>query len=1046
MTKRILAILATLALLLCAMPLAAVSAESTFTWKVGTIGAVTEEGYQHVTEFRDGYYWLRSQDVRASVAGHNLDDGPYYMAIGQNGRIPTGHWLQVTVSNGERNPNWFGVGDIRIQFPNPNNGPLVIKSKATGKDYNGPVFMTNTAYVLKFAKEQENGVDVLAIYINGQKVFSGADELAIFNGDKIWFNTNCMYKDGLAANDSLGVAPIFLNPNLGDFQEPEYYFQSMTKGGKTSSALQYYVTDDLFTLYDENGYAHAVMDCTYDDAGGGGLVGESVATELTNSNQKFEITVNPYLMYSGNWNVLGVYNADKGILSPAQNGDMIRIAYNAGGKATVNYYYGTASGDYVSLIPTTAISWRNDQKFQFELVEGEVASINVSLNGELQKTIYESDENVAGFFDIMRAATLRIAQVGHKATTTEGADVYYLKVADDIVKEAPHEHVFEGATCSAPGVCACGEVGTELADHGNLVHFDAVEPGCHYEGNVEYWICYDCEGVWTDEALTQVSNIKNVVLPATGGDVVHVEALEPTCGENGNIEYWTCESCEKVWQDAALTQLTNRKNVVIAATGEHEYFNDCDPICMNCWQETRESGHEVQYAPEVIATDCQTMGNVEHWFCEKCGTAWLDEAQTQQTNLMWVKTGFGDHNYVDGACDLCGELDPDYAVAVESQTIGTVTYTVMQRADGTYKVVISGTGTVKAFTTTYAYDEVIIEEGITAIDKVVFQNNVNLKTVSLPESLESIGNKAFLGSGLTSVSIPDGVLLGEAVFMNCKSLDYATIGNITSLDANGAAKPWLPKQTFSGCNALTVVNFGEGITAIGNAAFAKAGFEWLYIPGNIRSVGNVAFNTCANLTTVELGEGVKTLAYQAFAACTKLTEVIFPASLQNLSKGTFTSCYGLESLVIPDTVIDIKTADLFFNNKALKTVTLPASTTTIDSRAFYKCVALESIEIPANVTTIGKHAFYNCRALTAITIPANVETIADAAFNYCKALDVVTIESAAVAAGIDSATAMGEITRYASVVILAEGVEASDYIVETFPNVETVDGYTVYSK
>ena len=68
------------------------------------------------------------------------------------------------------------------------------------------------------------------------------------------------------------------------------------------------------------------------------------------------------------------------------------------------------------------------------------------------------------------------------------------------------------------------------------------------------------------------------------------------------------------------------------------------------------------------------------------------------------------------------------------------------------------------------------------------------------------------------------------------------------------------------------------------------------------------------------------------------------------------------------------------------------------------------------------------------------------AFNYCKALDVVTIESAAVAAGIDSATAMGELTRYASVVILAEGIEASDYIVETFPNVETVDGYTVYSK
>ena len=102
----------------------------------------------------------------------------------------------------------------------------------------------------------------------------------------------------------------------------------------------------------------------------------------------------------------------------------------------------------------------------------------------------------------------------------------------------------------------------------NVTHFEAVEPGCHYNGNIEYWFCADCEGFWQDEALTQLTNSKNVILPATDdGDVQHVEAKDPTCSENGNIEYWFCSKCEKFWQDEALTQLTNSKNVIIAATG-----------------------------------------------------------------------------------------------------------------------------------------------------------------------------------------------------------------------------------------------------------------------------------------------------------------------------------------------------------------------------------------------------------------------------------------------------------------------------------------------
>ncbi|MBR5524726.1 MAG: hypothetical protein IKU51_05635 [Clostridia bacterium] len=102
----------------------------------------------------------------------------------------------------------------------------------------------------------------------------------------------------------------------------------------------------------------------------------------------------------------------------------------------------------------------------------------------------------------------------------------------------------------------------------DVKHVEAIEPACHYNGCIEYWVCYECETWWADEALTQITNSKNVILPAVGGEVIHVEAKAPTATENGNIEHWYCENCEQFWQDEALTQLTNSKNVILGALGE----------------------------------------------------------------------------------------------------------------------------------------------------------------------------------------------------------------------------------------------------------------------------------------------------------------------------------------------------------------------------------------------------------------------------------------------------------------------------------------------
>ena len=126
------------------------------------------------------------------------------------------------------------------------------------------------------------------------------------------------------------------------------------------------------------------------------------------------------------------------------------------------------------------------------------------------------------------------------------------------------------------------------ATHQNVVHIEAKAPSCYEEGNQEYWYCEDCLTVWVDENLMQISNMKSVVLPATHQHVVHVEAVAPTCTENGNVEYWYCEDCLTVWVDEALLQISNMKNVVDPATG-HVYV---DGVCSNC-------GESDQNVPET---------------------------------------------------------------------------------------------------------------------------------------------------------------------------------------------------------------------------------------------------------------------------------------------------------------------------------------------------------------------------------------------------------------------------------------------------------------
>ncbi|MBC8529914.1 hypothetical protein H8699_10785 [Christensenellaceae bacterium NSJ-44] len=91
---------------------------------------------------------------------------------------------------------------------------------------------------------------------------------------------------------------------------------------------------------------------------------------------------------------------------------------------------------------------------------------------------------------------------------------------------------------------------------------------CTQAGHTAYWYCAACDRYYGDEALTQVISQEQTVLAALGHSPEKVEAKAPTATEAGNIAYWKCRECGKVFSDEACTQEIALAQTVLPATGE----------------------------------------------------------------------------------------------------------------------------------------------------------------------------------------------------------------------------------------------------------------------------------------------------------------------------------------------------------------------------------------------------------------------------------------------------------------------------------------------
>jgi len=286
--------------------------------------------------------------------------------------------------------------------------------------------------------------------------------------------------------------------------------------------------------------------------------------------------------------------------------------------------------------------------------------------------------------------------------------------------------------------------------------------------------------------------------------------------------------------------------------------------------------------------------------------------------------------------------------------------------------------------------EITIPASVTSIGSEAFADLADLVRVSFADNseLETIGAGAFKSTGITEVTIPDSTnSIGIEAFANIPGLTFVILDSGSS--ETEAALTTIGASAFIG-SGLTEITIPASVTSIGDLAFANSeSLEKVYFLGDAPLVGQDAF-----LLVSETAEGVVLWTANGFEAGENwngLQIVIFGSTPCSNSgyvltvDGEITNNYGCAGdLEIPSDVAAIGPG-AFLGADLLETISYAdeSSLAVIQERAFAN-TGLTSVSLPATVVYIGDQAFANTSALTSITFDpeSTLTTIGFGAFSY----------------------------------------------------------------
>lgn len=323
---------------------------------------------------------------------------------------------------------------------------------------------------------------------------------------------------------------------------------------------------------------------------------------------------------------------------------------------------------------------------------------------------------------------------------------------------------------------------------------------------------------------------------------------------------------------------------------------------------------------------------------------------------------------------------------------------------------------------------------ITCIYKNAFSNRKSLEEVTIPDSIEAIGNKAFSHCvNLHKINLPQKQMrIAEDAFED------------TAIGKTGDRKmQYLGRHLCKADKGFCgICEIEEGTLSVADGAFRDCEkLEKILIPDSVQSIGRNAFAGCVALKEIVMPRKLYELGERAFLGCAMLNKVTVPQGISCLQRAVFKDCVSLQEIALPDTLEKI-TFDCFENTKVmndfkkskeetlyigkwlicyraelegrleirngtegiadclcmyhnmdkrtLSAVSIPESMKYIGMEAFACCAGLDAVHLPEGIISVGQNAFSDCRNLKSIVIPKSVQNIEQWAFTGCESMESIT--------------------------------------------------------
>lgn len=367
-----------------------------------------------------------------------------------------------------------------------------------------------------------------------------------------------------------------------------------------------------------------------------------------------------------------------------------------------------------------------------------------------------------------------------------------------------------------------------------------------------------------------------------------------------------------------------------------------------------------------------------------------------------------------------------------------------------------------AFRDSSRLKSLVLPESVETVGAYAFGDCRSLQEIVLPDGLKYIAEYAFEGcSSLHELKIPDGIeTIGPGILSGCTGLTSLTMPSLRMSANSPVALQVFFNESVENLRSVTLTQETE----LPEGAFAYfSGLQSVSLPDTLSKIGANAFEGCHSLSSFVVPASVREIGTGAFIGCSSLASVTLPASLERIEEAAFEQCYRLYEIknnsslpisvgsesygqigkyalkiygsgeTMPDRTENgwsyLKTDGVRYlvrypRGSSINLPGEPEQSYRVAPYLFCDDDFIEEVNSTGSAEAIGEYAFWQCDNLIRATLSEGITEIGEGAFSECGLLAQMTLPSSLAGIGEDAFSAcdcLYEVWNLSSLPIAAGG-------------------------